>query len=143
MVIRILLLFSALFIVEIYAYQVLRTLVKSKFALVSYQITSVLVLAFIIYSSTKFDRSIGQTQLSMLTMGLVLLVYIPKTMLALILLGEDIFRIGVGTANHLFKNNDSIDFLASRRKFVSQIGLGLAAVPFLSLIYGVTERNLR
>jgi predicted MPP superfamily phosphohydrolase len=28
--------------------------------------------------------------------------------------------------------------LASRRKFVSQVGLGLAAIPFMSLIYGIT-----
>jgi predicted MPP superfamily phosphohydrolase len=113
--------------------------VKLKWALVTYQIISVLLLAFIIYSFSKFDRSVGQTQQSMLTMGLILLVYIPKIILTLLLLGEDIFRIGVGTVNHLFKNNDSIDFLASRRKFVSQIGLGLAAVPFLSIIYGVTK----
>lgn len=139
MVIRILLLFFILFIVELYAFQVLRTLVKLKWALVTYQIISVLLLAFIIYSFSKFDRSVGQTQQSMLTMGLILLVYIPKIILTLLLLGEDIFRIGVGTVNHLFKNNDSIDFLASRRKFVSQIGLGLAAVPFLSIIYGVTK----
>lgn len=139
MVIRILLLFFILFIVELYAFQVLRTLVKLKWALVTYQIISVLLLVFIIYSFSKFDRSVGQTQQSMLTMGLILLVYIPKIILTLLLLGEDIFRIGVGTVNHLFKNNDSIDFLASRRKFVSQIGLGLAAVPFLSIIYGVTK----
>jgi predicted MPP superfamily phosphohydrolase len=58
--------------------------------------------------------------------------------LSLVLLGEDIFRIGVGSVNYFVKYNDSSGFLASRRKFVSQIGLGLAAVPFLSLIYGVT-----
>jgi predicted MPP superfamily phosphohydrolase len=139
MVIRILLLFFILFIVELYAYQALRTLVKLKWALVSYQIISVLLLAFIIYSFSKFDRSVGQTQQSMLTMGLILLIYIPKIMLTLILLSEDVFRIGAGTVNHFFKYNDNINFLASRRKFISQIGLGLAAVPFLSLIYGVTK----
>jgi predicted MPP superfamily phosphohydrolase len=52
--------------------------------------------------------------------------------------GEDIYRIGFGSINHFVKFNDSVDFLASRRKFVSQVGLGIAAVPFLSLLYGVT-----
>ena len=47
--------------------------------------------------------------------------------------------IGFGSINHFAKFNDSVDFLASRRKFVSQIGLGLAAVPFLSLIYGLAK----
>jgi predicted MPP superfamily phosphohydrolase len=53
------------------------------------------------------------------------------------LLGEDIFRIGAGSINY-FLENDNVSFLNSRRRFVSQIGLGLAAIPFVSLIYGVT-----
>jgi uncharacterized protein len=35
-----------------------------------------------------------------------------------------------------YDNNNN--FLPSRRRFVSQIGLGLASIPFLSLIYGIT-----
>jgi predicted MPP superfamily phosphohydrolase len=128
-----------LFLVELYAFQALRTLITAKWILVSYQIISVLLLVFIIYSFMQFDRSVGQTKQSMLTMGLVLLIYIPKVVLTLVLFGEDIFRIGAGSINHFAKYNDSVGFLASRRKFVSQIGLGLAAVPFLSLLYGVTK----
>ena len=138
MVFRILLLSLILIIIELYAFQALRTLVKIKWILGSYQILSLLLFLFIIYSFTKFDRSVGQTKQTMFTMGLVLLVYVPKMVLALVLLGEDIFRMGAGSVNYFIENNDKITFLASRRKFVSQIGLGLAAVPFLSLIYGVT-----
>jgi len=139
MIIRILILCLVLFLVELYAFQALRTLITAKWILVSYQIISVLLLVFIIYSFMQFDRSVGQTKQSMLTMGLVLLIYIPKVVLTLVLFGEDIFRIGAGSVNHFAKYNDSVGFLASRRKFVSQIGLGLAAVPFLSLLYGVTK----
>jgi predicted MPP superfamily phosphohydrolase len=87
----------------------------------------------------QFDRSVGQTKQTMYTMGLLLLVYIPKVVMTLVLMGEDIFRIGAGTVNYFSNYDSDIDFLASRRKFVSQIGLGLAAVPFLSLIYAVTK----
>ena len=138
MILRLLILCLVLFVVEIYAYQALRTLVKAKSILVSYQIISALLLAFIVYSFTQFDRSVGQTSQSMRAMGLILLIYIPKIILTLVLFGEDIFRIGFGSVNHFAKFNDSADFLASRRKFVSQIGLGLAAIPFLSLLYGET-----
>jgi len=138
MILRIILLFFVLFVVEIYAFQVVRTLVKVKSILVSYQIISALLLAFIVYSFTQFDRSVGQTNQTMRTIGLLLLIYLPKIILTLVLLGEDVFRIGFGSMNHFVKFNDSIDFLASRRKFVSQIGLGLAAIPFLSLLYGET-----
>jgi hypothetical protein len=138
MILRIILLFFVLFVVEIYAFQVVRTLVKVKSILVSYQIISALLLAFIVYSFTQFDRSVGQTNQTMRTIGLLLLIYLPKIILTLVLLGEDVFRIGFGSMNHFVKFNDSVDFLASRRKFVSQIGLGLAAIPFLSLLYGET-----
>jgi predicted MPP superfamily phosphohydrolase len=74
----------------------------------------------------------------MQTMGLLLIVYIPKIILTITLLGEDIFRLGFGSLNHFVRFNNSDDFLPERRKFVSQIGLGLAAVPFFSLIYGIT-----
>jgi hypothetical protein len=44
----------------------------------------------------QFDRSVGQTKQTLFTMGLVLLVYVPKMVLTLVLLGEDIFRMGLG-----------------------------------------------
>jgi predicted MPP superfamily phosphohydrolase len=137
MFVRIFLLSFVLLIIELYAFQALKTLVKLRWVLVSYQIISVVILIFIVYSFTKFDRSVGQTQQTMFTMGLLLVVYIPKMILTLLLLGEDIFRIGAGSINY-FLENDNVSFLNSRRRFVSQIGLGLAAIPFMSLIYGVT-----
>jgi predicted MPP superfamily phosphohydrolase len=137
MFVRIFLLSFVLLIIELYAFQALKTLVKLRWVLVSYQIISVVILIFIVYSFTKFDRSVGQTQQTMFTMGLLLVVYIPKMILTLLLLGEDIFRIGAGSVNY-FLENDNVSFLSSRRRFVSQIGLGLAAIPFMSLIYGVT-----
>ncbi len=139
MIFRILFLCLILLIIDIYAYQALRTLLKLKWMLVSYQIISFFLLIIIVYSFMQFDRSVGQTKQTMYTMGLLLLVYIPKVVMTLVLMGEDIFRIGAGTVNYFSNYDSDIDFLASRRKFVSQIGLGLAAVPFLSLIYAVTK----
>jgi hypothetical protein len=138
MIFRILFLSLVLIILELYAFQALRTLIKLKWVLVSYQISSVLIFIFIVYSFMQFDRSVGQTRQTLFTMGLVLLVYVPKMVLTLVLLGEDIFRIGAGSINYLIENNDNATFFASRRKFVSQVGLGLAAIPFMSLIYGIT-----
>lgn len=139
MVSRFLFLCLILIIIELYAFQSLRTLIKLKWVLVSYQIVSFLLLIFIVYSFMQFDRSVGQTKQTMITLALLLLVYIPKIVVTLILMCEDIYRIGVGTVNYFSNYNSEINFLPSRRKFVSQIGLGLAAIPFLSLIYGVTK----
>ena len=138
MILRLLILCLVLFVVELYAYQALKTVVKTKSFLVFYLIISALLIAFIVYSFTQFDRSVGQTSQTMRTTGLLLLIYLPKIILTLVLFGEDIFRFGFGSVNHFAKFNDSVDFLASRRKFVSQVGLGLAVIPFLSLLYGET-----
>lgn len=139
MVFRILFLCLILLIIDLYAYQALRTLLKLKWMLVSYQIISFFLLIFIVYSFMQFDRSVGQTKQTMFTMALFLLVYIPKIVMALVLMSEDIFRIGSGTLNYFSNYSKNVDFFPERRKFVSQIALGLAAVPFLSLIYGVTK----
>jgi hypothetical protein len=57
--------------------------------------------------------------------------------LTLVLLGEDIFRMGAGSINYFVDYNDNTSFSVAE-KFVSQVGLGLAAIPFMSLIYGIT-----
>lgn len=139
MIFRFVFLFLVLLVIELYAFQAFKTLIKSKSILICYGVLSIALLFFIIYSFTQFDRSVGQTKQTMFTMGLVLLVYVPKIVLTLLLLGEDVFRLGAGIINYFVDYDTNADFLPSRRKFVSQLGLGLAAVPFLSLIYGIFE----
>lgn len=124
-------------LIEVYAYQAFKTLLKAKWALLTYQGLSLFIFVFIVYSFTQFDRSVGQTRYTLFTLGLMLLVYLPKILVTLVMLGEDIFRVLFGSAQY-FAKNSSDGFLPERRKFISQIGLGLAAVPFLSLIYGMT-----
>ncbi|TDE47021.1 metallophosphoesterase [Flavobacterium rhamnosiphilum] len=138
MIFRIVFLCVILLVIELYTFQVLKTLIKSRPVLFSIQIISLLVLVYIVYSLMQFDRNSGQTKQLMVVMGLLLIVYVPKLILTFILMGEDIFRVGTGAVKYFVNYDKNADFLNSRRKFVSQIGLGLAAVPFLSLIYGVT-----
>jgi hypothetical protein len=76
--------------------------------LVSYQVISVLVFIYYLFF-LQFDRSVGQTKQTLFTMGLVLLVYVPK-MLTLVLLGEDIFRMGAGSISYFVDYNDNTSF---------------------------------
>ncbi len=126
-----------LLVVELYAFQAFRTIVKDKWFLVAYGAVSLAILIYIVYGFFSFDRSVGQTQQTMFVMGLMVVVYAPKIVLTIVLLGEDIFRVLMGSVNYFVENSNE-GFLGSRRKFISQLGLGLAAIPFLSLIYGVT-----
>ncbi|WP_264519774.1 metallophosphoesterase [Flavobacterium sp. N1994] len=137
MAFRLLLLFLIVAIVEVYAFQAIKTVTKSKWFLISYVVISVAAILFIAYQFMKFDRSVGQTKMTLITLGLLLLVLLPKIVLSFIMLLEDVMRILMGTVTH-FMGHNSDSFLPHRRKFVSQVALGLAAVPFLSLIYGMT-----
>jgi predicted MPP superfamily phosphohydrolase len=139
MILRFVILCALFLFIEFYSYQAFRTLIKLRWVLISYQVISLLLLVFIVYSFTQFDRSVGQTKQTMFTMGLMLLVYVPKIVLTLIMFGEDIFRIGASLLNYFMYNAPRKEMMPDRRKFISQIALGLAAVPFLSLIYGIFE----
>lgn len=139
MIFRFLVLLLILAFIEVYAFQAVKTITKNRTFLWIYAVLSIALLFYIIYGFTHFDRSVGQTQSSLRTMGLLLLVYVPKILITLILLGEDVFRILTGVINHFVENSNESTFLPSRRKFVSQVGLGLAAIPFLSMIYGIFE----
>jgi predicted MPP superfamily phosphohydrolase len=137
MAFRLIILFVIIAIVELYSFQVIKTVTKSKWILIVYAVISVAAIVFITYELMKFDRSVGQTKTTLITLGLLLLVLLPKLVLTFVLLLEDVTRILIGTVTH-FMGHNSDSFLPERRKFVSQVAIGLAAVPFLSLIYGMT-----
>ncbi|MES2813143.1 MAG: metallophosphoesterase [Bacteroidota bacterium] len=139
MLFRFIILATILFFVEVYAFQAFRTLLKSKWFLWAYVIISVFLYVYIFYTIFNFDRKIGQTKSSLFALGLLLTIYLPKIVLATIMFGEDVFRLLSGVANYFIEYDNRESFLPSRRKFVSQVALGLAAIPFLSLIYGVTK----
>lgn len=137
MLVRFLLLIGLFLFVELYSYQAFKTVIKTKWVLQAYLIISAFVVLYVTYNIFQFDRKVGQTPQSLFTLGLFLVVLLPKLVITIVMIGEDVYRVLVGNYNLIFKNNTQ-SFLPSRRKFVSQIGLGLAAIPFLSLIYGVT-----
>ena len=124
-------------ILENYAFQAFKTLIKSKWFFVFYYVTSAIALFYIVYQLYHFDRSVGQTPQTMLTFGLLLLLYVPKLLLTIILFGEDIVRFFAGLFGVITKSG-SEGFLPERRRFVSQIALGIAAIPFASFLYGIT-----
>ena len=137
MAFRLIFLFVIIAIVELYSFQGIKTVTKSKLILIVYALISVAAIVFITYELMKFDRSVGQTKTTLITLGLLLLVLLPKLVLTFVLLLEDVTRILIGTVTH-FMGHNSDSFLPERRRFVSQVAIGLAAVPFLSLIYGMT-----
>jgi uncharacterized protein len=137
MAIRLIILSILLFFIEIYSFQAFKTVLKIRWVLGLYTGISLIMLGFILYTFSKFDFSVGQTKLSLTGIGALILIYLPKLIITLFMFSEDIYRIFAGVIDYFLAENAS-NFLPERRKFVSQIGIGIAAVPFLSLIYGMT-----
>lgn len=136
MIIRWLLAVLFIIIVEMYAYQAFKTVIKIKWILSAYQIATALLIVYIIYNVLQFDRSTGQNKQSLNTMGLALIIVIPKLILTLVLFGEDMYRVLVAGIR-FFTATANESYLPERRKFISLLALGLAAIPFASLIYGI------
>ncbi|WP_306353403.1 metallophosphoesterase [Flavobacterium sp. '19STA2R22 D10 B1'] len=126
-----------LLLVEIYAFQVFRTLLRGTWILNLYIGVSVFVGIYIIYSITQFDPAIGQNRSSLNAMGILLLTLLPKLILVLFMFGEDLYRIVLGTINYFTASKEASFDIPSRRKFISQIAIGVAAIPFTSIIYGM------
>lgn len=135
---RWIILFIIIAVIELYAFQAVKTVTKVKWIQIAYILVSVSAVVFIFYQFSKFDRTVGQTPMFMLTIGVLLLVLLPKLLITFFMLVEDVLRILVGTKNYIADYDKQAAFLPERRQFVSRVALGIAAIPFLSLIYGMT-----
>lgn len=124
-------------IIELYAYQAIRTTFENKWIIRFYTIFSLLTVLFLVISFSRFDRTVGQNPSTLMTIGLLLLVYVPKLLIGVFMLFEDVFRVIFGLINHFTDSVESNSFLPSRRKFISQMALAIAFIPFSGLIYGI------
>src|SRR5690606_21484975 len=125
-------------IFDIYAFQALKTAVRSHWILALYWIITLLVVGNFVYSYYAFNRSNGFSHSNAYAAGFLIAIVVPKIILLLFMFGEDIFRIPLAiykyiTEGDLAKGN----YFPERRKFISQLALGIAAVPFASIIYGI------
>ncbi|APZ46054.1 phosphoesterase [Polaribacter reichenbachii] len=124
-------------ILEIYTFNALKTISKNKFLRFTFLIASCIVYINFFITVFSYDRSNGQTPQFQMAMGLLLTFLIPKLVLFLLLFGEDVYRWIVKGIS-AFSSSETQP-LAGRRKFISQLALGLAAIPFVSFIYGIIQ----
>lgn len=125
-------------LVDIYAFQAVKTLTKSPWLHGLYVFISLAVLAGLIYELSFFGSSKMMQPPKMYFFGIFLAVFIPKLIVIVFMFGEDITRFFVGIFMKV-AGSEEANFMASRRKFVSTIALGIAAIPFASLIYGMVQ----
>ena len=125
-------------IADFYAFQTLRTLTKSNWWYAIYWVFTIAIIGNFVYQFYGFNRSDGFSHANAYAIGFLIAMIVPKLILGLAMLGEDIFRVPQAIYSYFTQNNDlEGNHFPQRRKFVSQIALGLAAIPFASIIYGI------
>jgi uncharacterized protein len=99
-----------------------------------------IVVAFIYLAMTDALRPNG-SRFNTFLIGAMFLSLLPKLIVLPILLSEDIVRVmhsGVTWVQSMI-SPEKPAYFASRRKFVSQLAVGLAAIPFAGVLYGITK----
>ncbi len=134
-VIPLLIISSVIFLFELYAFQAIKTVTKNKIIQYSWLLLGGLAYLNFFYVILSSDRSLGQTRQFQWAVGFLLLALVPKLFVLITMLGEDLVR-WVKKLMSIF-SNETTKPIISRRKFVSQIALGLAAIPFAGLLYGI------
>ena len=130
-------LFIAFYVlVDIYAFQAVRTLSKNPWLHWSYFIVSAGVLAGLYYELSFVGTGKMMEPPKMYFFGIFLAVFVPKLVVIIFMFGEDIARFFTGIFMKVAGSQET-PFMASRRKFVSTIAWGIAALPFASLLYGM------
>jgi len=140
MIFRILFTLGFVLAIDLYAYQAFKTVFRSTATpwiywgiTVAYIVLSVSI--SVLMSSGKVDyKYLG------VLMGASILLAVPKLVAIIPLLIEDITRLG----QFLFRvATTRPTTLPGRRTFISQIALGLAAIPFIGIIDGIWKGRYR
>jgi predicted MPP superfamily phosphohydrolase len=125
-------------IIDFYAFQTLKTLTKSNWWYAIYWAFTIAIIGNFMYQFYGFNRSDGFSHANSYAIGFLVAMVVPKFILVFAMLGEDIFRVPQAIYSYFTQNNNlEGDHFPERRKFVSQIALGLAAIPFASILYGI------
>lgn len=124
-------------LLEIYAFQLIRTVSRGhwiKWLYLGFSIGSILflILQFYLHPNRSDVSAIRDFAVTLFVAFLAL-----KAVFVLFMLGEDIFRFFEGLWDTLSRKRSSEQsFLPSRRNFIATIGLGIAALPFGAIFYG-------
>jgi predicted MPP superfamily phosphohydrolase len=123
-----------LFALEFYVYQAFKTLTNNQWIRVGYWVITIAVYLFFIYEVLNFKRTDRDHHRVQLVASVFLMFFLPKLFVVFFLFLEDLVR-GFFFFAQKFISGDT--FLPERRKFISILGLGSAAVLSLLFLDGI------
>jgi uncharacterized protein len=136
-----------IFLIDLYIFQGVKILTANiesdthrKLIYGAFWAVNIAFIALLALGSLTFDRSKGLKNYQLWAFNAFILVMVPKLFFIIVLLGQDVVRLfGMGANYALGQPNTEGGYLPARRAFISQLGLGLAAIPFAGIIYGMLK----
>ena len=139
MVLRLLFGLGFFIAVDLYAYQAFKTAIKSPWTPWVFWSTTGLYVLFMTYV-IMVQRNGVRYDLVQYVAGATITLLVPKLITLAPLVIEDVYRLARWVAS-AFSSKPTA--LPSRRTFISQVALGLAAIPFAGIIYGMWKGKYR
>lgn len=122
-------------ILTVYGFQAIKTITKYSWVHYIFIAIAIIIVGNFIFQFASSSEGRVLSPSKSYAFGFLLSFMSLNLVLVPILLGEDIIRGTLGLYDKLVTKESF--YLPSRRKFVSQVALGLAAIPFSSLLYGM------
>ena len=122
-------------LIDFYAYQALKTITKHPWAPWIYFGTSLIVLGLFLGQLLSMGEARNTAPGGLYFFGLFLAFFVPKFLIGTFLLTEDLVRIIWGISRQFVAQPET--FLPGRRRFVSNVAMITAALPFGALLYGM------
>ena len=146
MLFRFLLFIAIWLLVDLYVFQAMKTAFngpKAVYITYAYWLFDIVLMLIILYVGASGKLAGGPPKGGSYIMGLAILSLAPKIIVTPFLLIEDVVRliqggyVGIQKMRHVTGSEDL--HMWGRRKFVSQIALGLAAIPFVGTAWGMIK----
>ena len=129
-------------LISIYGFQAIRTIAKSTWVYYLFFGIALIVVGNFLFQFLSSSEGRVLSPSKSYAFGFLLTFISFNLVIIPILLGEDIIRLILGLYDRLVTTKD-VFYVPSRRKFISQIAIGLAAIPFTSLLYGMYKGKYR
>jgi predicted MPP superfamily phosphohydrolase len=139
-------------LIDLYTYQGVRALTqkwtskrKRQVMLRAYLVFNIGLLITLCIGFLAMDKSRAPSIGLMRLLGFFFAMLVPKLIFCILLILEDTYRLLKGIFHYLYHrispphNPEGVIYFPGRRRFVSQIALGLASIPFLAIIEGMVK----
>lgn len=134
---RWIILFLFFFLFGTYAFQAIKTLTQQRSVLILYWVVVLIVMGNFTYQSISYNRDDAFSPGMSLALGLFLSLFTFQILVVIFLFFEDFIRTPQALYNFFKQGKGGENYFPDRRKFLSQLALGIAAVPLAALLFGM------